>query len=298
MKRESILILLILLLVCLAVYSGYQLFAEWQEYTAGEQFYDDLSQLVQMDTTKVTIPTEEATVPPTEATEPTEKEINTTPTEIEAPALEETTEPETTEPETTELTETEEEPIVWPGVDFESLQEINSDVVAWIYIPGTNINYPVVCGSDNDYYLYRLIDGSYNKAGSIFMDYRNDENLSDDNTVLYGHNMQNKSMFAHITKYTDQSFYDKHPRGMLMTPDGNYWVEFFSGYVTDVYDSSWDLRFSSDSKFSAWLRQIATRSYFSAMVFPTAGDRILTLSTCTFDYDNARFVLHGVLRPM
>ena len=293
MKRKTILLLLALIFLSLAIYSGWQLFAAWREYSEGEQFYDDLSQFVQMDVPATTAPTAAVTEPPTEATEQTEQATDPVPSETEELGQNETTEPETTAP-----TEPEEEPIVWPVVDFEALWEINSDVVAWIYIPGTNINYPVVCGSDNDYYLYRLIDGTYNNAGSIFMDYRNDIDFSDENTVLYGHNMQNQSMFAHLARYTSQSFYDQHPYGMLMTPEGNYLVEFFSGYVTDVYDVSWDIRFSSGSEYSAWLHEIATQSYFSSEVSPTAWDRILTLSTCTFDYDNARFVLHGVLRPV
>lgn len=286
MKRKKVLILLALIFLCLSMYSGYRLFAAWREYSEGEEFYNDLSQYIQMDVTAPTAaPTTPVTDPSGEATEPT-GEPATDPVATEPPATSEPTAPA-------------EEAIVWPVVDFEALRAINPDIVAWIYIPDTNINYPVVCGEDNDYYLHRLIDGTYNSAGSIFMDYRNDRDLVDENTVLYGHHMQNQSMFAHIAKYVDQSFYDSHTYGMLLTPEGNYLVEFFSGYVTGVGEGdAWTRRFSSEANYAAWLNRVAARSYFSTDVTPTAADQILTLSTCTFDYDDARFVLHGVLRPV
>lgn len=293
MKWRKLLSVLCLLCLCLAAYSGYQFFASWQEYAVGEQYYDELTQFVQLDVTIPTTPTVAATDPPEETTQiPTEAEVTTAPTEMEAEV------PTETVAVTTEPTVAEREPIVWPVVDFEALLEINPDVVGWIYIPGTNINYPVVCGQDNEYYLYRLVDGASNKAGSIFMDFRNDRDLVDENTVLYGHHMQNQSMFAHLTKYMDQSFYDAQPYGFFLTPENNYLVEFFSGYVTDVSAEAWKLRFASYDQFSQWLNQISVRSYFANQVYVTAYDRILTLSTCTFDYDDARFVLHGVLREM
>lgn len=202
------------------------------------------------------------------------------------------------EPEpTTEPTQEPEDAIVWPVVDFESLLEINSDVIGWIYIEGTNINYPVVQGEDNDYYLYRLFDGTYNSSGSIFMDYRNHEDFLDPNTVLHGHHMRNDSMFANITEYKNQSYYDAHPYALLLTPDGNYKLEFFAGYVTGLDSIAWKMRFSSDRDFAAWLDQTIGESCFSSDVVPTAQDRLVTLSTCTYEFENARFVLVGVLRP-
>ena len=176
------------------------------------------------------------------------------------------------------------------------MQDINPDVVGWIYVPGTDINYPVAQGSDNDYYLYRLFDGTYNKAGSIFVDYRNDGALLDENTVLYGHHMRNGSMFAQITGYTDQAFYEAHSYGILLTPDGNYVLEFFSGYVTGTDDTAWKMRFSSESEYAAWLNGIEKKSCFASDVIPALSEQVLTLSACTYEYDNARFVLHGVLR--
>ena len=104
-------------------------------------------------------------------------------------------------------------------------------------------------------------------------------------------------MFAQITGYAGQEFYDAHPYGMILTPDGNYLVKFFSGYVTDVYSDAWVMRFRSDSEYAAWINEVSGKSYFSADVIPTVDDRMVTLSTCTYEYDNARFVVHGILCP-
>lgn len=286
MKKKTLLLLLCLLFLALALYSAVQLFLAWQEYSVSDKVYNDLSQFIQIEGT--TPP--EQNVPQTDPTESTAPHGTTAPTQQE-------TNPEDTAP-TTQPAQTEpvEDAIVWPVVDFESLRKINPDVVAWIYIQGTNINYPVVQGWDNDYYLYHLFDNTYNKAGSIFMDYRNDYRLSDTNTVLHGHHMRNQSMFAQITGYTNQSFYDEHPYAMLLTPDGNYLVEFFSGYVADAYGSSWKMRFSSDSEYATWLNETAQKSHFASNVVPTVSDQVVTLSTCTYEYDNARFVVHGILR--
>lgn len=183
----------------------------------------------------------------------------------------------------------------FPVVDFQSLQEMNSDVVGWIYIPGTHINYPVVQGTDNDYYLNRLFTKQWNSAGSIFMDYRNAPDFTDWHTIIYGHQMNNRTMFNDLRLYEDQEFYDQQPVGYLITPEATYLLEFFSGYVSSVDTNAWDLNFTQDS-FGSWLGDIQGRSAFTSQVQPQVGDRVVTLSTCSTAFENARFVLHAVLR--
>lgn len=282
MGRKVILALLCLLFLGIALYSGYQLFHAWQEYEIGRELYDDLTQYIQIEPT-APVETTAPTAAPTEPSQPSEGPAEPT----DAP-----TEPQ----ETTAPTEPE-EVIAWPVVDFEALLEINPDVIGWIYIEGTNINYPVVQGEDNDYYLYRLVDKTYNVSGSIFMDYRSDRDFSDQNTIIHGHHMRNDTMFAHITEYRTQEYYEAHPYALFMTPNGNYKLEFISGYVTEHDSNAWKMRFSSDQEYSAWLDQTVRKSYFASDVSPTVQDRVVTLSTCTYEYDNARFVLIGVLRP-
>ena len=104
-------------------------------------------------------------------------------------------------------------------------------------------------------------------------------------------------MFAGITAYRDQGYYDVHPTGLLMTPDGTYEIRFFSCYVADTRESAWNLTFSGGD-FGEWVDEISRKSYFLPNMQPTAEDRILTLSTCTYDFENARFVLHGVIVPV
>ena len=110
----------------------------------------------------------------------------------------------------------------WPAVDFASLQEINPDIVGWIYIERTEINYPVVQGNDNQYYLKHLFSGEWNGSGCIFLDSRNRADFSDRHSIIYGHHMKNGSMFSGLTEYKKQEFYDSHSVALLLTPDKNY----------------------------------------------------------------------------
>ncbi len=270
MKRKLPLLILCLLFLAVAGYFGAHFFSSWKEYRDGERAYESLSQYVHTGTA-VTVPEEK----PAENKPTAEKE-------------------DTSENEYSALAE-ETENIDWPQVDFEPLVELNSDVVGWIYMEDSPINYPLVQGKDNEQYVKKLADGSYNSAGSIFMDYRNEPDLSDRHTVIYGHRMNNGSMFGTIVNYKDQSYFNSHQRCMLLTPNGNYIVEFFAGYVAELNDQAWKLEFGSDEEFTDWLEEAVARSTFISPVNPTAQDRIITLSTCTRDNGYTRYVLLGVL---
>ncbi len=153
-------------------------------------------------------------------------------------------------------------------VDFDALLEINPDVIGWLYCPDTVINYPLVQGEDNDYYLHRLINGTPNNNGTLFVDEQNSAGFSDENTVIYGHHMRNGSMFGYLENYEQQSYYEAHPVVYLLTPEGNY---------------------------ASWLAEQRTRSDFSAPVEVERGDRVVTLSTCAYDFQDARYVVLGKL---
>ena len=186
--------------------------------------------------------------------------------------------------------------ISWPAVDFNALSEINPDIVAWIYIEDTKINYPVVQGRDNQYYLKRLFDRKWNSAGCIFLDSRNEPDFSDRHSIIYGHHMKNGTMFSGLTEYKKQEFYERHPTILLMTPEQNIRVEIFAGYVASVEDNAWETATGSDVEFENWLKETKERSCFKSEVAPAVTDRIVTLSTCSYEFDNARFVLLGVIR--
>lgn len=183
----------------------------------------------------------------------------------------------------------------WPEVDFEALREINPDLVGWIYIEGTEISYPVVQGADNQFYLKHLFTGEWNSSGGIFLDARNSADLSDRNSILYGHHMKDGSMFHSLMEYKSQEYYDEHPTVLFLTPEANYEVKIFAGYVASVDADAWTVGFSSDSEFEEWLRRAKERSCFTSEITPAATDRILTLSTCSYEFNDARFVLLGVL---
>lgn len=183
-----------------------------------------------------------------------------------------------------------------PSVDFGILTETNPDAVAWLYCPD-GISYPVVRGDDNSYYLDHLFDGSQGSAGCLFLDSRSSADFSDRNSVIYGHHMKDGSMFGTLEKYREQSYYDEHPVMYLITPETTYRVALFAAYTADTRDDAWKLEFSDDSRFSLWLESAVSRSAVESGITPGTDDRILTLSTCSYDFDDARFVVLGTLTP-
>ena len=174
-------------------------------------------------------------------------------------------------------------------VDFDKLHEQNEDIVAWLYCANTKLNYPVVQAADNDYYLYRLLDGSYNRNGTIFMDYRNHADMSDDNTLIHGHHMRSGAMFGALVEYKKQAFYDEHPYIYLMTPEKNYRLNLLAGCVVE-HDSDIYTTEISDDQLSYYMSHsmFATKEEYQ-------GGRIVTLSTCSYEYEDARFVVLGEL---
>lgn len=181
-------------------------------------------------------------------------------------------------------------------IDFDELSAINSDVVGWIRLDGCGIDYPIAQCDDNDYYLEHLFNKEVNSSGCIFLDCRNNSDFSDRNSVIYGHHMKNGSMFSGITKYKDQLFYDENPTFQLYTPQANYEVKIFAGYVADLQDQAWNTEFDDDTDFLEWIDKRIQKSVFQSNVKPSVKDKTITLSTCSYEFDNARFVVFGVIR--
>ena len=254
--------ILLLIFIFIFGFSAWQLWRIFSGYTEGEESYDQLDQYVSIgQTEEVSVNIPLPTVPPTE--EPA--------AEVEVPDVS-----------------------AWPQVDFEQLAEINPDVVGWIFIEGTRINYPIVQGTDNSYYLNHLFDGKHNSTGCIFMDYRCASDFTDQHSIIYGHRMKNKSMFQGLLNYKDQTFYEEHPVALIVTPTAYYKIQFFSGYVSDNWSSAWDLALDG-ADYGEWLKEIKEKSRFETTCSPTSEDRIVTLSTCTTEFSGAKFVLHGYI---
>lgn len=183
-------------------------------------------------------------------------------------------------------------------VDFDALQTINREGVAWISSDDGAIHYPVMQGTDNDYYLNHLPDGTVNRNGSIFMDFRNEPDFSDQNTFIYGHNMLDGAMFASLSRYSEAGYYDKHPTLLLTAPSGSYSLEVFAGCVVPGNSDIYQLSFRNEEDFAAYVEKVTAMSDFSAPVEVSSDDRIVTLSTCAYNYDDARYVLFCRLQPM
>lgn len=183
-------------------------------------------------------------------------------------------------------------------VDFDKLHEQNSDIVAWIYCAGTNIDYPVVQSGDNNYYLRRMLSGEWNIAGTIFMDYRFPSDFSGPNAVIYGHNMNNGSMFGDLPGYKKQEYFDAHPTMWLFTPERTYRVDIFAGLVTpsnslDVYGVC-----TNDEDLEKYISYALENSMFTSDVDTESIEKVVVLSTCSYETDNSRFVLYGSLVPV
>lgn len=178
-------------------------------------------------------------------------------------------------------------------IDFAALKEEIPDLAGWLCCPDTEISYPVVQGSDNSYYLDHLPDGSANRNGSLFMDCSSRKGFVDENTLVYGHHMASGKMFACLVSYADQAFYEAHPVMYFVTEDKDYRLELFSGYTAAVTSEAYTLRFSTKEEFAGWLERAQRRSDFASMVQVGMDDRVVTLSTCAYSFQDARYVVHG-----
>jgi sortase B len=183
-------------------------------------------------------------------------------------------------------------------VDFDYLKNENEDIKAWLYSPDTSINYPIAQSEDNDYYLHRLTDKTYNLAGTLFIDYRNNPDFSDFVTIVYGHNMKNGTMFGTLDNYKNQEYYNEHPLMYLATPNQSYTLELIAGYVTDADSDAYIIPQTSDER-DEFLKDVIKRSTFDSGISiddVARDDRLVMLSTCSYEYENARFVAVGIIR--
>lgn len=181
--------------------------------------------------------------------------------------------------------------------EFNKLLDVNKDVAGWITIDGTQIDYPIVQAEDNVTYLDRNFYHEDSIAGSIFLDYRNDFDSFDLNTIIYGHRMKDGSMFQHLMKYMDEDFFNKHRTVKLETLYKSYEAEIFSVYNTTTDFNYIQTDFSSKEDYANLLTEIKEKSFFDSNIEVDKDDEILTLSTCDYklDPDKGRLVVHAKL---
>lgn len=212
-------------------------------------------------------------------------------------AIVETKKPDTKEPEQNQEQGTEApEAVPEYKIDFGKLKSINPDVVGWIqFEEPSKINYPIVHGTDNSKYLTTTFEGKKNKFGTIFVDVDNAGDFSDRNTFIYGHHMNNGSMFAKLLKYKDVNYYKAHPYFYIYTPNGmiNKYQIFATSVVKDTSDSyiKW---YEDDEAYQNYLSYIEQEADYVTGVEVTAESKIVSLSTCTNVRDDERYLVHAV----
>ncbi len=180
--------------------------------------------------------------------------------------------------------------LIYPDikVDMEKVKEKYPNAVGWLYSPDTPINYPVMQGKDNAYFVNRLPNGAENAAGSIFMDYRDNAALTDFSHVLYGHNMKNNSMFGTILDYRKEGYFQKHPFMFYFTEEKTYRLEIFAGVNTLATSNL----YLEPDKPEDFILSVFSKSTFSSNVSVSSEDRIFLMSTCSGAVgQNNRYVL-------
>lgn len=181
------------------------------------------------------------------------------------------------------------------GINFSTLHAISEDAVAWLYCPGTVIDYPIMETDNYAYYLNHLPDGRQNANGSLFIDFNNAPDFREPLTVIYGHNMKSKMMFGSLAEYKRQRYYEEHPYMFLYTQDANYRIDLLYGCVIGA--GQWRERsFMYKENVDALIAFAAHNSTFKSDAEYTEGDRIVAMSTCSYEFENARYVVIGILR--
>lgn len=175
-------------------------------------------------------------------------------------------------------------------IDFKLLKEKNPDTVAWLKIPETKIDYPVVQTKDNDYYLFHTIDREVNQAGWIFGDYRNDFQILDKNTVIYGHGSLSGIMFGTLKNVIREREYKNQIIELVTEKEKTNW-QIFSAYHIKTTDDYLKISFNSNDEFMKYIELISSRSAYNFNNNPDENDKILTLSTCYNDEE--RMVVHA-----
>jgi len=182
-------------------------------------------------------------------------------------------------------------------LDFGILKSESKDAAAWLYSPSTVIDYPVMKATDYDYYLHHLADGTKNANGTLFIDYNNASDFSDPLTVIYGHHMKNGAMFGSLKGYKNQSYFGEHPVMYLYTEQSSYRIELIYGCV--IAAGEWKKNaFMFSENLDSFISYASQNTTFKSNTAYTKGDRIVAMSTCSYEFDEARYVVLGILKEI
>lgn len=269
MKKKGLQVLTAALALVFAVSAGMLIYQNIQ-YQKGETSYAEAEELVQLPDLN-SLPAEPAPVP-------------TEPEAPEEPAEAPEEQPVYVDPYADALRD----------MDFTALREVNGDVVGWIVIPGTVISYPLVQGTDNQYYLKHTWKKTGSAVGAIFLECNNSRNLSDFNTIVYGHRMNNGSMFASLKHYKKQSYWQSHPCVYITDDTGSHTYQIFAAYEVSTAGDTYRLGFADEAAKQDFIDYCLEKSVIDTGITPTVYDQVLTLSTCTGNGHATRWVVQAV----
>jgi len=190
------------------------------------------------------------------------------------------------------------EPTGFTGnIDFNALRKVNPDVVGWIYYKDSHIDYPIVQGEDNSRYLTTMFDGSYADFGTLFVDSVTDAPFRQFNTIVYGHHMRNGSMFGDLKKLKDEAYCNEHPEMKLITPDGRYNLEIWA-FLNQPSDSEiYTTNIIDDESKEAYIKMVEEIANYTTGVSVGTDDRLVVLSTCAYEYQDARYMVVCKITP-
>lgn len=226
-----------------------------------------------------------AAAQPGQSAQPEQPEQTAQPTQSQQPQ-------QSAQPQSTDPAAQPEQPL--RDVNLTALRGVSGDVIGWISIPGTGLSYPLVQGEDNDYYLDHAWDGTPTAAGSIFMEYQCAADFTDFNTIIYGHRMTYDAMFAFLKYYKSLSYWEAHPLVYIKEAERTHCYEIFAAYEAPIRSLVYGLKLTDDNRRQEVIDYALEQSVIHTGVVPEPADRILTLSTCTGNGHETRWVVQAV----
>lgn len=174
-------------------------------------------------------------------------------------------------------------------VDWDELMKVNEDIIAWIQIPALELSYPILQGEDNDYYLHHDMHKEELFAGSIFLDAENDPDFLNYNSIIYGHNMRDGSMFAKLKDLQNKEVLKSCPYFWILTPKRNMLYQIFSVHTAVTGSETYTIQFGSAEKYAKWVENMTAQSVYSLKKYRQTG-KIVTLSTCAGNHSMRQIV--------
>ena len=181
-------------------------------------------------------------------------------------------------------------------IDFEKLRKINPDTIGWVYAKGTNIDYPVVLGKDNDYYLHTTFEGTKNSSGAVFMDCHGDKDFGAAHNIIYGPHMRSGSMFADLMKFREQSFIKKQDTITLYTPNGKRDLKVVASYARKA-DKLIPITFGDRKDMKKYLEEILSMSDIQSKIPKKTvmkTKKLYTFVTCSYEQEDNRTFVHAI----